>query len=340
MNNIFGFIHIDFCTSSGDASVGMNIVWMKAEQNRSPVVFNLAALLWQQCTILKKRLKVGFPSIFSALHSSLCGFRKLVTQAVAAQPIVSPKCETLELRNMNAALYYAPDHYRPEIASSCQSVKQGRYIWREEKGTCRRKDTKRDTAHRQTDRHTQAPRHFRQVDIPRYPNRHSRAEEKAPQRHTQKHRQANRHPEQRPLSIFMNWNSSIKMLVFVFMFSLTSCQWHASHDWVELQTKFVHYFEIWKANWSMIEALFWKFFFRGNQQNVRWMTKYSIWVRRGTKPHLEFIHLLFFRCASISSTYPGQSVRRFVTFFRNFWALTKRWEDCASGRHVGGHVGR
>ena len=312
MNNIFGFIHIDFCTSSGDASVGMNIVWMKAEQNRSPVVFNLAALLWQQCTILKKRLKVGFPSIFSALHSSLvyiCGFRKLVTQAVAAQPIVSPKCETLELRNMNAALYYAPDHYRPEIASSCQSVKQGRYIWREEKGTCRRKDTKRDTAHRQTDRHTQAPRHFRQVDIPRYPNRHSRAEEKAPQRHTQKHRQANRHPEQRPLSIFMNWNSSIKMLVFVFMFSLTLCQWHASHDWVELQTKFVHYFEIWKANWSMIEALFWKFFFRGNQQNVRWMTKYSIWVRRGTKPHLELIHLLFFRCASISSTYPGQSIR-------------------------------
>ena len=94
MNNIFGFIHIDFCTSSGDASVGMNIVWMKAEQNRSPVVFNLAALLWQQCTILKERLKVGFPSIFSALHSSLvyiCGFRKLVTQAVAAQPIVSPQ---------------------------------------------------------------------------------------------------------------------------------------------------------------------------------------------------------------------------------------------------------
>ena len=29
------------------------------------------------------------------------------------------------------------------------------------------------------------------------------------------------------------------MLVFVFMFSLTLCQWHASHDWAELQTKFV-----------------------------------------------------------------------------------------------------
>ena len=34
------------------------------------------------------------------------------------------------------------DHYRPEIASSCQSVKQGQYIWRQERQT-----------HEQTHRH-------------------------------------------------------------------------------------------------------------------------------------------------------------------------------------------
>ena len=51
------------------------------------------------------------------------------------------------------------DHYRPEIASSCQSVKQGRYIWRQEEEraqTSRQIDTHTDTdAQTQRDRYTQ-----------------------------------------------------------------------------------------------------------------------------------------------------------------------------------------
>ena len=85
-------------------------------------------------------------------------------------------------------------------------------------------------------------------------------------------------------------NQPSNLFVFVFYCVMSS------HNWVHAQTKFLYYFEIWKANWCMIEALFWKLLFCGNHQCAM-NDKIFNFVCKGDKPthliapiHLQFHH--------------------------------------------------